>query len=62
MSGSVPGWINEFRSILPDFKPDDVAGSPYCIRDYLVKPAFGGPPAPIGCEGFPETARAETNP
>jgi hypothetical protein len=45
MSGSVPGWINEFRSILPDFKPDDVAGSPYCIQDYSVEPAFGGPPA-----------------
>ncbi|HEY7305914.1 MAG TPA: alpha-amylase family glycosyl hydrolase [Bryobacteraceae bacterium] len=45
MSGSVPDWIDEFRSILPDFKPDDVAGSPYCIQEYSVELSFGGPAA-----------------
>jgi hypothetical protein len=31
------------RDILPDFTFDDVAGSPYCIRDYEVDPFLGGP-------------------
>ena len=28
---------------LGDLRPDDVAGSPYCVRDYVVAPALGGP-------------------
>ena len=28
---------------VPDWTPADVVGSPYCIRDYVVDPALGGP-------------------
>lgn len=37
-----PGWQEAFRQALPDYTPDDVAGSPYAIRDYCVDPALGG--------------------
>jgi Alpha amylase, catalytic domain len=32
-----------FRDALPDFTPADLVGSPYCIRDYVVDDALGGP-------------------
>jgi hypothetical protein len=32
-----------FRRALPDVRREDVAGSPYCIRDYTVDPHLGGP-------------------
>jgi glycosidase len=35
----------EYRQILPDFKPEDVAGSPYAITAYEVSPNLGGPAA-----------------
>jgi glycosidase len=28
---------------LPDRRPDDVVGSPYCVRDYVVDERLGGP-------------------
>ena len=31
-----------FRRALPDFAPEDVVGSPYCIRDYRVDRHLGG--------------------
>jgi hypothetical protein len=34
-----------FRSALPDLRPQDVVGSPYCVRGYVVDAAFGGPAA-----------------
>ena len=34
-----------FRAALPDVRPDDVLGSPYCVRSYVVDDAFGGPEA-----------------
>ena len=34
---------NEFRRALPDFTPEDVVGSPYCVRRYVVDPHLGGP-------------------
>ena len=34
---------NEFRRALPDFTPEDVVGSPYCVRRYIVDPHLGGP-------------------
>jgi glycosidase len=37
------GLINDFRRALPDFRPDDNVGSPYCIRDYKVDRHLGGP-------------------
>ncbi|MFE2428173.1 alpha-amylase [Streptomyces sp. NPDC059373] len=32
-----------FRDALPDLRPEDIAGSPYCVRDYVVDGALGGP-------------------
>src|SRR5436190_11007714 len=34
-----------FRAALPDLAPVDLVGSPYCVRRYVVDPAFGGPEA-----------------
>jgi len=33
----------EFREILPDLRTDDVVGSPYCVREYVVDDRLGGP-------------------
>ena len=35
--------LAEFRATLPDFRANDVVGSPYCIRDYTVDARLGGP-------------------
>src|SRR5271165_4766193 len=35
--------LNDFRRALPDFKPEDNVGSPYCIRRYVVDRHLGGP-------------------
>src|SRR5690348_16799712 len=32
-----------FQDLLPDLEPEDVIGSPYCVRDYVADPMFGGP-------------------
>jgi hypothetical protein len=32
-----------FSGSLHDLRPDDVIGSPYCVRRYVVDDAFGGP-------------------
>ncbi|MEU6357119.1 alpha-amylase family glycosyl hydrolase [Streptomyces sp. NPDC047072] len=32
-----------FRDALPDVTEADIAGSPYCVRNYVVDPALGGP-------------------
>ncbi|GAA3382955.1 alpha-amylase [Cryptosporangium minutisporangium] len=32
-----------FRAALPDLRPDDVVGSPYCVRSYTVDARLGGP-------------------
>ena len=37
-----PGLIEEYYRALPDWKPEDVIGSPYAIDDYEVNPALGG--------------------
>jgi glycosidase len=31
------------RAALPDLRDEDVIGSPYCVRDYVVDDRFGGP-------------------
>jgi Alpha amylase, catalytic domain len=36
------GLLASFRAALPDWQPDDVVGSPYCVRDYVVDDHFGG--------------------
>jgi hypothetical protein len=37
-----PGLMASFEAALPDLRPDDVVGSPYCIRDYVVDDRLGG--------------------
>ena len=38
-----PDLLRSFREALADFEPDDVVGSPYCVREYVVDRALGGP-------------------
>ena len=35
--------LNDFRRALPDFRPEDNVGSPYCVRSYAVDGHLGGP-------------------
>jgi hypothetical protein len=35
--------LNDFRRALPDFRPQDNVGSPYCVRRYVVENHLGGP-------------------
>jgi len=37
------GLTESFRCALPDYRAEDVVGSPYCIRDYTVDAHLGGP-------------------
>ena len=37
------GLLEDFRRALPDFRPEDNVGSPYCVRRYVVDPHLGGP-------------------
>ena len=37
-----PGLLEDFRRALPDFRPEDNVGSPYCIRQYVVDKHLGG--------------------
>ena len=37
------GLLADFRRALPDFRPEDNVGSPYCIRRYVVDRHLGGP-------------------
>ncbi len=45
VSKTQASWLNEYRQALPDFKPDDVVGSPFAIQEYTVHRKFGGPQA-----------------
>jgi hypothetical protein len=40
---SLAPLLDEYRKALPDFTMEDIAGSPYCIRDYSVDECLGGP-------------------
>ena len=35
--------VASFRAALPDWRPSDVVGSPYCIQNYVVDDHLGGP-------------------
>ena len=35
--------LASFHTALPDWRPADVAGSPYCVKDYTVDEHLGGP-------------------
>ncbi|WP_200302011.1 alpha-amylase family glycosyl hydrolase [Streptomyces adelaidensis] len=37
------GLMGSFRAALPDLTEADIAGSPYCVRDYVVDASLGGP-------------------
>jgi hypothetical protein len=37
------GLLENFRRALPDYRPDDNVGSPYCVRRYVVDQHLGGP-------------------
>ncbi|HEX6727581.1 MAG TPA: hypothetical protein VF078_09525 [Nitrospira sp.] len=37
------GLLTDFRRALPDFRPEDNVGSPYCVRRYVVDEQPGGP-------------------
>jgi hypothetical protein len=38
-----PDLLASFEAALPGYRPEDVVGSPYCIRDYVVDQHLGGP-------------------
>jgi hypothetical protein len=37
------GRVEDFRRALPDVRPEDNTGSPYCVRRYVVDQRLGGP-------------------
>jgi hypothetical protein len=37
------GLLEDFHRALPDFRPEDNVGSPYCVRNYVVDSHLGGP-------------------
>ena len=37
------GLLESFREALPDVRPADIIGSPYCVRRYVADERFGGP-------------------
>jgi len=37
------GLLEDFRRALPDYRPEDNVGSPYCVRRYGVDEHLGGP-------------------
>ncbi|MEU9166329.1 alpha-amylase [Streptomyces sp. NPDC048420] len=37
------GLMDSFRAALPDVTEADIAGSPYCVRNYVVDASLGGP-------------------
>lgn len=37
------GLLEDFKRALPDFRPEDNVGSPYCVRNYVVDRHLGGP-------------------
>ncbi|HEX5165761.1 MAG TPA: alpha-amylase family glycosyl hydrolase [Thermomicrobiales bacterium] len=38
-----PNFQRSFIEALPGYQPEDISGSPYCVRQYQVDPALGGP-------------------
>jgi hypothetical protein len=37
-----PGLLKEYKAALPDFTEEDVSGSPFAVRGYVVNKDFGG--------------------
>jgi hypothetical protein len=42
VSRSQPEWQHEYREVLPDVTDEDVCGSPFAVREYVVATDFGG--------------------
>ncbi len=42
VSNENKGLLEDFRRVLPDFRPEDNVGSPYCVRRYAVDAHLGG--------------------
>jgi alpha amylase-like protein len=40
---AAPEQVTSFEAALPGYRTDDVVGSPYCVRDYVVDERLGGP-------------------
>jgi hypothetical protein len=40
---SDPALVADFQAALPGYRPEDVVGSPYCVRGYVVDDRLGGP-------------------
>lgn len=36
------GLMSEFRKVMPDFRDEDLLGSAYCVRNYVVDSKIGG--------------------
>jgi glycosidase len=45
ISRTQPEWQPDYHHVLPDFSADDVCGSPFAVKDYVVHGDFGGPGA-----------------
>jgi glycosidase len=43
IANATPALVDDFRRTLPDFRPADNVGSPYCVRRYVVEQHLGGP-------------------
>ena len=39
----LPSLREQYRRVLPDYSAEDVVGSPYCVRRYVVDERLGGP-------------------
>ena len=57
-----PALAESFRVALPDLRPGDVIGSPYCVRDYEVDERFGGRAALAHARAQLARARARADP
>ncbi|HEY2270442.1 MAG TPA: hypothetical protein VGI96_48050, partial [Streptosporangiaceae bacterium] len=42
LANANPELQASFREALPDLRPQDVIGSPYCVRRYVAAERFGG--------------------
>jgi len=43
LANANPALLESFREALPDLQPQDIIGSPYCVRQYVADRRFGGP-------------------
>ena len=51
--------LDDFRRALPDFKPEDNVGSPYCVRRYVVDAHLGGAEGLADCQARARETRHE---